>query len=531
MPLTRSVNLSRNRFQNKTSTNLDPITYNDRYPWLDEYNYKKLESKIDAFGLSGYEREQAMDEAYLQVLPMVQTDIKNSDRRKYINQSEYEVSQITDSTARKVANAKLDVVKLTQRVKEKYHVDPSAPDEEVFNDWIASIPNWEELLDNYMINWDKELLYEWGLEERPIQLWGTKNLINQTSTSDKTWDEKNFGEKVDTVTNYSNVLWLGTEKIDEQATKFADKWLDWGNMIVDSTTNNLKNKLESMTPEEIEKYREQYKKLLEDKNLWEARVRGNNLAEKRWNIIKGNLDYDYSDEWFMKWLADQKSNLWEAETDASGTLLDNETNPNVIQMFGNIPSSTLKTFTATVRGMTNPIDTLKGMYKLAATKEWHQAILDRYGSWDAFANAMNTDPIGVADDILAIAELWTNIARGWLKFTGKLTWNQWLANAANKIPVIWSANDALASKTIWGIYWAMDYAADYTDSNLVKWVNRIVQDESSLSKMVNEGKTAVEGVENSSFWQAIKNAKDEFINKLVWIDESDRELIQNNKDP
>ncbi|MBO7443986.1 MAG: hypothetical protein J6W16_05480 [Methanobrevibacter sp.] len=50
-------------------------------------------------------------------------------------------------------------------------------------------------------------------------------------------------------------------------------------------------------------------------------------------------------------------------------ILKGEHNPNVIRFFGNIPGSAVKTFTATVRGMTNPVDTLKGLYKLAATEE------------------------------------------------------------------------------------------------------------------------------------------------------------------
>jgi hypothetical protein len=37
--------------------------------------------------------------------------------------------------------------------------------------------------------------------------------------------------------------------------------------------------------------------------------------------------------------------------------------------------------------------------------------LARYGSWDAFSDALNNDPVGVADDILALLELGTNIAR------------------------------------------------------------------------------------------------------------------------
>jgi len=91
-----------------------------------------------------------MDEAYQQILPIVQNEIKNSDRREYINQANYEVSQIQDPQARKEAQGKLTVTQLSQQLKEKYNLDPSANDEEVFNSWINSIPNGGQLLADYM---------------------------------------------------------------------------------------------------------------------------------------------------------------------------------------------------------------------------------------------------------------------------------------------------------------------------------------------------------------------------------------------
>ena len=64
MPLTRTVNLHRysnsNSGDNVSIANLDPITYNPRYPWFDEANYRKLESKIDSLGLTWYDKEKAI---------------------------------------------------------------------------------------------------------------------------------------------------------------------------------------------------------------------------------------------------------------------------------------------------------------------------------------------------------------------------------------------------------------------------------------------------------------------------------------
>ena len=162
-----TINAIKARNTAKKTSNLDPITYNPRYPWFDEANYRKLESKIDQLGLTWYEKEQAMDELYVKALPIVQDEIKNSDRRKLINQNSYEASQITDNSARTIAKSQMWVVELTQQLKEKFNIDPSAPDEEVFNSWIESIPDGEQLLVNYLNDWDKTLLYEWWLMEKP----------------------------------------------------------------------------------------------------------------------------------------------------------------------------------------------------------------------------------------------------------------------------------------------------------------------------------------------------------------------------
>lgn len=145
------------------TVNLDPITYNSRYPWFDQANYRKLESKADNLWLTGYQREQFMDNLYQQVLPEVQKQIKNSDRRKYINDASYEVSQIQDKDAQIQAKSKLAVTEISQKLKEKYNIDPSTNDEQLFNDWIKSVPNGNQLFANYLNKWDTELLKKWGL--------------------------------------------------------------------------------------------------------------------------------------------------------------------------------------------------------------------------------------------------------------------------------------------------------------------------------------------------------------------------------
>lgn len=494
-------------------------TYNPRYPWFDEEDYKKLEKMVADKGFTWSKKIDVMDQLYEIYYPQVLNKHKLDERQQEINNSIYQNWELL-LTWNKEATMWTDLTKLAQEAKKKYNIPYNVNDQELVNDIVNGTENGNKLLYEYTQNWNPEIFYAAWIWDRPQQQWGVKNIVNQLSTDN--W-EKTWWGKVEDITNKTNVIWLWTEKVDDAAWKFADKWLDRGNSLAEIGTESLKSKVENMSPEEVESYRKQYQKLLKDKNWKVGRVQWDTIVEQLWNGIKWNISYDYNDEDFIKWVISQKANLWEYLTWADD-ILQWEKNPNVIQFFGNIPSSAVKTFTATVRGMTNPYDTMKWLYKLAATEEWHQALLQRYGSWDALANAMNTDPVWVADDALALAEI---VAWG-VKWVWKLTWNENLVTKVNNLN-IWSANDALAQKTVWGIYWWLDKLAWMTDNKLVQWANRYVQDVSSLQKTVDETKNLWNAIADSSAWQAIKNWKDEMIDKIVWIDEKDRDFIQNNK--
>lgn len=264
-----TINAIKARNANKQTTNLDPITYNSRYPWFDEANYRKLESKIDQLGLTGYEKEQAMDELYVKALPIVQNEIKNSDRRKIINQNSYEASQIKDKSARTMAKSQMWVVELTQQLKEKFNIDPSAPDEDVFNSWISSIPNWEQLLVNYLNDWDRELLYVWWLETptttpEPMEtsVWGMQSIINkQSETSNDTtlW-------KINNILDWWNILGKWTQRVDNLVQKIP---------VVDGQkqAENLAKKMNNLTENDLNNLYDKYLRMVrngskEDNRWW-----------------------------------------------------------------------------------------------------------------------------------------------------------------------------------------------------------------------------------------------------------------------
>ena len=95
----------------------------------------------------------------------------------------------------------------------------------------------------------------------------------------------------------------------------------------------------------------------------------------------------------------------------------------------NVPISLLKTASAIGRWISNPLDTIWALWGLVFTKEWHQILKDRYGSWDALKNTLEKDPVWLISDVATLVTWWASAVAG----AGKL-WatSAKLAGAANK---------------------------------------------------------------------------------------------------
>ena len=122
-------------------------------------------------------------------------------------------------------------------------------------------------------------------------------------------------------------------------------------------------------------------------------------------------------------------------------------------MFLNIPWSTIKTTTASARGLTNPLDNFIGLYKLVMTPEGRQALGDRYGSIGAFEKSMTEDPTGVASDILSVIQLGTKGASAVNKGLGN-------AETAAKLSNISNTAGGAANMGMDIIPWALDNLAN-----------------------------------------------------------------------
>lgn len=520
------------------------VTYNPRYKGFDEANYRKLESKIDELGFTGSKKQQAMDELYLKVLPIVQAETLNSDRRKYINDANFEVSQIQDKSAQTMARGKLTVTELAQQVKEKFNLSPTAPDEDVFNDWISQIPNWEQLLVNYLNNWDRELLYMWWLET-PVEtpeatdgsVWGMQEVINKQSEMSndtalgKTW---NLADKLNVVWKLTTLVDGLTQKIpvvtfQKQVENLANKM----NNLSEDELSNLYNKYQAMVKNGTDKkwqnddrnayeliwdwlmwdqdaldrvnslYLADYSEAMPqdwvERNQWGNELlgwldteekEGDNLilqgAKKLTNLNKNILNFigwswwgleNYAEAlWvgiqkmkdvnqnrayaplnlendkdaFQAFVANQTANFWEHLVDAPETLMG-ANNPNFAKMVVNAPWSFLKTITAKVRWATNPLDTKIWLLKTFFTEDGQQAMINRYGTVDALANTMNSDPVWLASDIV---DRWDKINRVFNKATG------WAVERRD----IRDVTDIISSKTAGGINNGLNFISNWFDN-------------------------------------------------------------------
>lgn len=253
-------------------------TYNPRYPWFNKENYEKLERKVAALWLTGNKKQEVMDEFYRQILPQVENEKTRSKRNEVINQKSYEVSQIKDESEKKIAKNNLSVEELAQMVKEKEGLREDAPDAAVFNARIKSIPNWWELLANYMNKGDDTLLYKGWLKKETWwqKAWDVAVWIAQSPWKrwyNILWQRLDKGaEKIKEATEDTNV-W---DRLSEKSTDFV-KWALRKAWYSDEEINN-----------EINAYVQQRDKALEEWTAFNGREATDIRTPLLWSEYRAN---------------------------------------------------------------------------------------------------------------------------------------------------------------------------------------------------------------------------------------------------
>lgn len=452
------------------TVNLDPITYNSRYPWFDEANYRKLESKANNLWLTGYQKEQFMDNLYQQVLPKVQDDIKNSDRRKYINDASYEVSQIQDKDAKIQAKGKLTVTELSQKLKEKYNIDPTINDEQLFNDWIKSIPNWEKLLVNYLNNWDRELLYKGKLEESPKEsLWwwdvwdNIKTKANVPIDTMKKWWQRTFDKMWAMM--YKNIL---QNKLGD-----AFQWKDMEDYVNIFSENIIEPRLQENALNYQQNINERYKNL-EQKNL-DQNIKG--YYDNKWYT-------ELLSEWDFKWFA--YKSLWDAA--------QNREMPVVV-----------------AASVVQPEIWLALMATDTYARENQEAFENMLNNWATYEQAENWAVVVWL--INSAVEVWLEKLIGWVE--------TWASDAIRKT-FMKNVQEEAAKKWLGRIL--VEWAGMQLKASWEEWLEEIVQQivQNAAVRTVNENQELFEWV-----WQAFEWGFYNPMNLLAWGGNLTQNISQN----
>ena len=308
------------------------------------------------------------------------------------------------------------------------------------------------------------------------QGWWLKETLSSWSPTDlnKRWPVWVAAETV------LNPLWQATTVLDSasqsiwQVDNNTDKILWWDI----KSTPELKQALSKVVSDEklLNKYYEEYQNYVKEhgvlSNLYTDFYEWDTLVEKLWNVARGKKKVNV-DAWFKSWLVDKVNNQvnwWQWEFWWAANQLNDVQWPNVAKMYSNVPASTVKTATAITRAITNPVDTVSWLVHLIGTEEWHQALAARYGSWEAFANAIEQDPVGTSSDALAVVEWWASATRAvaslgtkWALSASIATEMLWAARTSESLFKIASRLEKLSSKA-----WAIEKIA-WTSSNL--WVD------------------------------------------------------------
>ena len=251
-------------------------TYNPRYPWFDEEDYKKLEKMVADKGIVGKEKTQIMDELYQIYYPQVLNQHKLEERQQEINDSVYKNWELLLNW-NKDAQMWTKLTQLSQMAKEKFNIPYNTNDNEVIDAMVKGVPNWSQLLYEYVNGKNQDLLYAAWLKER------VKETAWQKAADFGVWVLQSPWKR-----GY-NMIWQWMDKLWKAV---ADK-LEWS----DLQKRVQEKAIEAFWEDEVRAFAEQRQKELEEWTafngreqtdirtplLWEERA--NSWWTKAWEVV------------------------------------------------------------------------------------------------------------------------------------------------------------------------------------------------------------------------------------------------------
>ncbi len=255
----------------------------EQYKWLPTYMVSNILNATK--DMDEDEKKATRNELYRAALPIAQNNDKLDERDKLLNDKAYEISQMQNWQEKNMQITAFKLEDLAQKIKRTYsdQISADADDYEVLNEFLWQIDNAQVLLENYINNWDKELLYEWWLTERPEPKEPIQETFGQKAADFGVWVLQSpwkFGY---------NIIW---QWIDRAAKAVSDK-LEWSALQKRVTQAAI----DMFWEDEVNAYVEQRNRELENWTafngreatdirtplLWEERA--NSKATKAWEIV------------------------------------------------------------------------------------------------------------------------------------------------------------------------------------------------------------------------------------------------------
>lgn len=385
----------------------------------------------------------------------------------------WKVTQWVDGAVQKIPT--LTYEKQVENLSNKMN---NLSDEEIYNlydRYVNMIQNGTDEKWNDDDRWIMELIWDgviWGDQAaldrvNTLQLYDYSDVVNQDNIqNNKRWNQLleklgawEMNEDMDAAYN----------RVENLDTNNVVKWLAKASIWGADKTKNLLN-FAGWVYGTLQNYAEALGAWLQHLDD----IRDKRYASTEW--LENNGDA------FEAFVANKVANFGEYMTDAPDTLLGKPADPNVIKFVSNIPWSFLKTVSAQVRWKTNQLDSKIWLLNLLFTEEWQQAIFDRYGTTEAFANAINTDPVGTADDLIDLADKfgWVVNAASWGGERERIgsfmdAVSDWIVNGKWTVEINWK------NYNVYGINQWLTRVSDWLWDNWYKRTANLVNLERDIS--------------------------------------------------
>ena len=151
-------------FQTKqTGVSNTKTTTNTRFPWLSQNYIDEIEERTK--NITNYADKMQIQEAmYNDFYARQIEEEKQSQRTEYKNQKRNDAINSSNKTQKQMNNVAVRTADLADLIRKKYNISLSVwTDDEVINEFVSQIDNWEQLMTDYL-NWKNDkLLKKWWL--------------------------------------------------------------------------------------------------------------------------------------------------------------------------------------------------------------------------------------------------------------------------------------------------------------------------------------------------------------------------------